>query len=221
MSTPPVFVIALIGHKASGKSTVSKELVKRFGFTPHRFAQALKDMLAALGLTHEQLDGKDKEVPLALLSGQSARHAMQTLGHEWRNTISRDLWSNITVRRIRMDAESRGGEQPLFVVVDDVRYPHELDALRDAGFTVQVWRILRPDFRPVRWKMWFARRDWGVTFLKLIGQPFPGSEAWWEDLPADIEIVNGGSIPVLHKKVRALVYEQTPVKLTHLMRNGK
>ena len=131
-------VLALAGRAGAGKSTLAAELVAQHGYTLLKFAAPLKSMLAALGLSEEEIEGARKESPSALLGGATPRYAMQTLGTEWgRSLINADLW----VHAWRRQAEqilADGGR----VVVDDCRFFNELDAVLQLG-GVAV-RLLRP-----------------------------------------------------------------------------
>lgn len=109
-------IIALIGPKSSGKSTVARYLVKKYGFVRHPFAAPLKNMLRAIGLRDAHVDGELKEMPTNLLCGQTPRHAMQMLGTEWgRNLIDPDLW--VAAWRNTMPEGN--------IVIDDMRFPNE------------------------------------------------------------------------------------------------
>lgn len=132
----PRLIIGLSGLAGSGKSTAAHHLIHRHGFARVRFAGPLKSMMAALGLTQEQIEGSEKEKPCALLAGKTPRYAMQTIGTEWgRDLIAPDLW--IRAWQAAVDALPPG--QP--VVCDDVRFPNEADAIRAAGgFLVRVER---------------------------------------------------------------------------------
>lgn len=119
-------IIGLGGPKGSGKSFAADWLVANRGYTRVKFATALKNMLRVLGLTDEHIEGSLKEVPCELLNGRTPRHAMQTLGYEWgRNCIDDALWVDTWRRRV----EAIDGP----VVVDDVRYSNEADAVRSLG----------------------------------------------------------------------------------------
>lgn len=122
----------------SGKSTIANHLRRRFGFHRLGFAWPLKSMFRALlkeldvdpGLREAVTFGDKKEAPLAALDGKTGRHAMQTLGTEWgRKCMGEDFWVNITMRKaetIRFDTR-----RP--VVIDDVRFPNEFEAIQAAG----------------------------------------------------------------------------------------
>jgi len=88
-------LIAFIGLSGCGKTTAARYF-NDHGFTRLRFAEPLKRMLRAIGLTDAQLDGDLKEQETNLLCDRTPRHAMQTLGTEWgRNQIDQDFWVNI------------------------------------------------------------------------------------------------------------------------------
>ncbi len=128
-------VIGLTGKAGSGKSTVAEFLHRRYDFTRIRFADRLKNMLRALGLTDAEIEGADKGKPCARLGGVTPRFAMQTLGTEWgRNLIDENLWVNLWADDIK--------NHPL-VVVEDVRFPNEFAMVRILGGA--TWRIIRPD----------------------------------------------------------------------------
>jgi hypothetical protein len=61
-------LIAFTGLAGSGKSTAADHLVQAHQFTRLRFAGPIKAMCRALGLTDEQVDGGQKEVPCQLLT---------------------------------------------------------------------------------------------------------------------------------------------------------
>lgn len=124
-------IIGFTGLAGSGKSTAALHT----GYTRVRFAGPLKDMMRALGLTEQEIEGDRKEKPCNLLGGKTPRYAMQTIGTEWgRDTIAPDLW----IRAWQAAVARTAGP----VVCDDVRFPNEADAIRTAGgFLV---RVIRP-----------------------------------------------------------------------------
>lgn len=134
-------IIGLSGLAGAGKSVVADVLVREFGFTRVKFADPLKNMLrtmlADMGHTAEDverhIEGDLKEVPMPEL-GVTPRHLMITLGTEWgRDLVRSDLWVRLWAAKAeRFDR----------VVADDVRFPNEIEALRDYGG--RLWRIERP-----------------------------------------------------------------------------
>lgn len=131
--TPPFAtypsVIALAGPAGSGKSTAARHLIERHGYTLVKFAGPLKNMLRAIGLTDEHIEGGLKEVPSKRLCGKTPRWAMQSLGKEWaRDLIGPDLWVNAWYETVA-DVLDQGGR----VVTDDCRYENEAERVRELG----------------------------------------------------------------------------------------
>lgn len=151
-------LIGIVGIAGSGKTLVAKHLVERHGYTRMRFADPLKRMLRdGLGLSDEEVDGDLKMTPNPVFSGKTPRYLMQTLGTEWgRKRVSNDIWVNIWKR----DAALAG---PL-VVVDDVRFPNEADAIRSLGGV--IWRVYRPGL--VTGAHWSERAQAEITEDTLI-----------------------------------------------------
>ncbi len=120
----------------SGKSTLALALGP-LGYNRVRFAGPLKAMLSALllnsgasfELTQRMLDGDLKEAPSTFLQGKTPREAMQTLGTEWgRTMLGEGLWVSAAIG----DANELR-RQGLGVVIDDVRFPNEAEAVSAAG----------------------------------------------------------------------------------------
>lgn len=131
-------VIALCGDAGSGKTTAADYLVEHYGYRRVKFADPLKNMLRAMGLTERQIEGDQKEIAQDALCGRSPRHLMQTLGTEWgRDCIGKNLWINLWCERVNFllsDGES--------VIVDDMRFSNELMAAY--AVDAQVYRLHRP-----------------------------------------------------------------------------
>lgn len=129
-------LIALIGRARSGKDTVAARLVERHGFTRVAFADRLKDAVLALdplifNTVHlaEMVELNGWEVAK---SHPEVRRVLQHYGQAIREIDPR-FW-------IRAAFPAMQGRT--HVVVSDVRYRNEADALRSAGFTLV--RITRP-----------------------------------------------------------------------------
>lgn len=132
-------IVGLCGYTGAGKTTAAKALERR-GFVRVRFAAPLKDMLRALGLSAEAVDGAGRAQPNAILCGHTPRHALQTLGTEWgRQMIGADLWVNAWEQSAlaALDYGSACG-----VVADDVRFANEAARIRKLGGIVVM--IERP-----------------------------------------------------------------------------
>jgi hypothetical protein len=119
-------IIGLVGLKWSGKDTLFKIIKEEFPEAFRvAFADAVKEELAqALGITVEEIEA-DKE---------RFRLGLQWWGTEWRRHNTPNYWIYQAFRKIR---EADTG----LVVVTDVRFPDEGDAIRGSGgFLVKVER---------------------------------------------------------------------------------
>jgi hypothetical protein len=101
----------------------------RYDFSRVRVAEPIKRMARALGLTHDQVDGPLKDIPLDELCGKTPRYVMQTLGTEWgRRMVGEDIWVRVAEKEIR-----RLVSNGVSVVVDDVRFPDEAAMIKKLG----------------------------------------------------------------------------------------
>lgn len=132
-------LIGFAGYMGCGKTTLSNALVDEYHFTKVSFAAPLKKMLMQLlrartsdeALTIRMVYGDLKNTPSPLLEGKSPRQAMQWLGTEWgRDLVGADLWTNTAMDAVKMSGRD--------VVIDDVRFPNEVDAIHKAG-GVTIW----------------------------------------------------------------------------------
>jgi NTP pyrophosphatase (non-canonical NTP hydrolase) len=185
-------VYAFAGKRGTGKSTASKVLTD-MGFVDLKFADPLKNMLRAMYRTcdvdpdtiERKIEGDLKEVPCDWLRGKTPRHAMQTLGTEWREMIATDLWSSMFVKRVR------SGKYGSKIVCSDFRFPgHEEDALQELD--AYTYRIIRPSIE-----------DDEVSAH--------ASEANIDKLKVGATVRNNGSIQDLHEWVRDLVESNAAV----------
>lgn len=136
-------VIGITGAIGAGKTTFAQHLSSRHGYVVMPFAKPLKLMLQCCGVPWENLYGTqaEKETPLPLLCGKSARQALKWLGTEWgRLLVGQDLWVNIWADKAQQ--ELAWGRN---VVVDDCRFLNESRAVRRLGGVVV--RIHRPDLK--------------------------------------------------------------------------
>jgi Deoxynucleotide monophosphate kinase len=172
-------LIGITGQKQSGKDTATTALCQ-IGYKPLRFAGILKEMTQTFleaqgvdpGTIFRMIDGDLKEMPSPNFCGKTARHAMQTLGTEWgRDCIDQNVWVTATLEAAK--------DFPL-VVISDVRFENEAQAIRDAGGTLV--RIVRDG----------CNGDGHV------------SETEMANLKVDFEVSNNGTIEQLQEIIKAL-----------------
>jgi hypothetical protein len=130
----------------SGKTAFANYLVHECGFQRLPLASTLKSMVHTFLLESgvpdfdalEMISDPDlKETPLQVLNGKTPRYAMQTVGTEWgRNLFGDDLWVKSTLSKAQ--ALMAQGQS---VVIDDMRFTNEADAIRSAGG--EIIRIIR------------------------------------------------------------------------------
>ena len=140
-------LIGLYSSRAqSGKSEVSKTLAD-LGWWNVKFAAPLKDMvrglLDSMGFDDEtcerMVEGDLKEQVVPGFKTVTPRHLMQTLGTDWgREAVDAGLWTKVAMMKT-----SRLKSLACNVVIDDLRYPNEYDAIKKAGGLLV--RINRPD----------------------------------------------------------------------------
>lgn len=132
---------------ASGKTEVARVLQEDYGFKVVRFAGPLKamtsELLKAAGILNKEVRdryiyGDLKEDPIPTLGGRSSRYIQQRLGTEFgRDLISPTLWVDLAMHYAHA---LRCSGYP--VVIDDLRFVNEYDAIRAAGG--KTMRIIRP-----------------------------------------------------------------------------
>lgn len=131
-------LVGIMGPKGVGKSPFAAFLGEVCDIDRLHIAAPLKRMLEVLGLTPDQLDGAEKEIPTPLLMGKTPREAMQTLGTEWgRDCIHIDLWVAHWVKA------AEASPSPI-VVNEGVRYPNEAEAIKARGGL--LFRVSRDGF---------------------------------------------------------------------------
>ena len=151
-----------------------------------RFADPLKRMLKALGMTEAQIDGDQKNDPIPLLGGKAYRDAATTLGTGWgRNMIDPDLW----VRALEQDLlhhllEKKNSR----IVIDDVRYPNEAALLR--RYRALTATVRRPEAETPFGPLASALCKLGL--YGLVG--IHSSEVFWRQYTSNFTVANTGTV---------------------------
>lgn len=138
-----VQIIGLAGVAGAGKTHVAN-ILEDCGYLRTSFASPLKatviNLLAAAGIgldaVRKYVHGDAKETPIPELGGVTSRHIQQTLGTEWgRDMIHPDLW--VILARAQMQRIIQEGHS---IVIDDVRFPNEVQMIHDMGG--KVFRVV-------------------------------------------------------------------------------
>ncbi len=141
-------IIGLSGYAQTGKDTVAQHLVEHYGFTRIAFADAIRDALYAL----DPIVSDYPAIPGVRLSwivdrsgwesvkqeSPYVRRMLQRFGTEVaRNQWGEDFWVNLAMSKANGIAN---------VVIADVRFPNEYDAIKANGG--QVWRVNKFNHQP-------------------------------------------------------------------------
>lgn len=175
-------IIAICGHKFSGKSTVARLLHNATGYEIVSFADKLKDITCVLsGCTREQLEDYDfKETQLVPdylrpYCGDAKKHTfrafLQYFGSEVMRGVNDNIWIDCTLEN--------GSEN---VIVSDCRFPNEAKAVKARGGI--VIKVVRPDVK---------------------AEDSHQSETRIDEIIPDIIIENNSDLKALQGNVSALV----------------
>lgn len=180
--------IALMGRARSGKDTVARYLTEHHGYKRVAFADPLKEtaLKANPWITDPDTGDRFRLAFLVAAFGwehvkdnyPEARRFLQDLGTAVRDVMGRDTWLNRGL--VTAGTHQLAGDP---VVFTDVRYLNEATALRHAGYLMV--RIERP----------------GAT--SAAGSH--ASETELDDYPADVVLINDGSVSDLLKQIEGRV----------------
>lgn len=166
----------------SGKTTVARFLEDKCGFMRFPFADSVKfagiNLLVSLGMKEHEAHNllffdKEKQIPV-LREGVTGRYLLQRLGTDFgRNLIDPDIWVKGWKHEIASTIPTCDN-----IVADDVRFPNEVQAIRDLGG--KIWLVKRPD-------------------VKLQECEMHESEGNLDAIVFDAIIINDGTIERLHE----------------------
>ena len=132
-------IIAICGLMRSGKDTVADYICQRKGYTKVHIADTLKKTMHLLfGFTHDQLEGRSKDV-IDPNWGITPRAAMQFFGtevmqykiQELISSVGRTFWIASLVSQLKQHPEK-------IYVISDLRFIHEHDYLKEHFQNVYV-----------------------------------------------------------------------------------
>jgi hypothetical protein len=143
-------IIALSGKKHSGKSTVVGHLKKMLisGYVENNFADTLKIIVFRTLVPVEIISSSDTPIEwidnhklYELPCGLTVRQALQVLGTDVFRAMWEPVWINAWKHRL---PPSEGPKSPGTVLVGDVRFPNEVEAVQALGG--KVIRLTRAPF---------------------------------------------------------------------------
>jgi dephospho-CoA kinase len=117
-----IMKIAIAGKMGSGKSLLAKQFIEKYNFKHVSFAYGVKKVaMDVFGLNEEEAFGEKKD-----------RVLLQKIGNTMRQ-VDDMVWIKLALRESNVDN----------VVIDDVRYKNEYQALKDAGFIMV--KVMAPE----------------------------------------------------------------------------
>jgi hypothetical protein len=202
-------IVGLVGFIGAGKGTVADLLVERHNFFKESFANSVKDSCAAVfGWDRAMLEGDTpesrawREQPDKWWSDKfgkefSPRLALQLMGTEaGRDVFHPDLWVHTVLRRCEQAPYNN-------YVIADVRFPNEINAIKDSGGV--VIRVRRGD--DPEWYT-LARECNVYNKLDIMRNAYPEvhySEWAWIGAHYDIVMDNNCSLDELKIRVDKIV----------------
>lgn len=156
-------LVGIAGLANSGKDTVADILVRRFSFVRVALADPMKRACREwFGWPADTLWGPSemRNQTWDRLGGLSARKALQQLGTEFGRACYENVWVDYAIRTAEELLSTQCKYDPVEgltrepgpiqkrvrplggVVISDIRFPNELEAIHAAGG--RVWKIVRP-----------------------------------------------------------------------------
>ena len=210
-------LIGLVGFIGSGKGTVSYILQTKKGFHKISFADSLKDAVAAVfGWPRHLLEGDtvesrafretvDEFWSSKLEKDITPRWVLQNVGTEvFRNGFHDNIWIYSVERKLQENRHRN-------IVVSDVRFPNEIEAIRkNGGHIVRVIRGPDPE--------WYEKAYHHMINQKYdMYNKYPNvhvSEWAWIGQVFDYHLYNDASVELLESNINQCLTAFTgPVKM--------
>lgn len=195
-------VVGFSGLAGSGKTTAAELLLneaveRRLKASKLSFAWALRQIckIAYPWVPTHHFDGNkaQKESPIeGMPNGITGRRILQHIGTEGFRAMHPETW----VRLVEYQIESSQSED--LIVIDDVRFPNELEMLKRLGAVTVRCNRKQPEQAP------YQRED-SEGNLVWVTPGIHESEAHIPRLPVDIDIDNNGTFDELATTVRSLL----------------
>ena len=211
-------IIGFVGFIGSGKDTAADYLVNFHGFRRDSFASTLKDAVAhVFGWDRTLLEGRTKQAREwreEIDTWWSERLNMPNLTPRWilqywgtdvcRNHFHDDIWIASLENKMRKTSDN--------IVISDVRFPNEIQAIHNAGgIVVRVKRGDDPE--------WYnsalsvnrgpnGNSTWALSRQHLSKLGIHASETSWVGGNIDNVVYNDTSIDELFEQLESLVKNQ-------------
>ena len=212
------YIIGVCGFQSSGKDTVADYLVNSHGFRRLSFAGALKDAISVIfSWDRELLEGKTAEsrawreqvdtwwAKKLDMPHLTPRWILQYWGTEvCRKAFHNNIWIKSVEYKLKTISDN--------VVISDVRFPNEIESIKDSGGMIMR---TRRGSDPV----WYNdaltvntvdKNDssWSLSSERLNSHNIHSSETAWIGTNFDHVLSNDGSIDDLYNEINQLLIRQ-------------
>lgn len=211
-------IIGFVGFIGAGKDTAADYLVNYHGFRRESFANTLKDAVSAVfewdrilleGRTNQAREWREQVdtwwANRLKIPNLTPRWILQNWGTEvFRKSFHDDIWIASLENKMRKTNDD--------IVISDVRFPNEIDAIHSSGGNViRVKRGPDPE--------WFAaaidfnrgpngNAGWAIGRAKLEKLKIHTSESAWVGGKIDHVLANDTSIDALFKQLESIIRNQ-------------
>jgi len=182
-------IVAICGVKRSGKDAIADRILQSDQRFSHvKISESLKKVCRLLfNFTEEEVEGPEKD-SIAAKWGITPRKAMQFIGTEVMQyklqEILPDVGRCFWIKKILTDPTLSTNP----IVISDLRFKHEEQALRDSGRRVFIIKVTRPGHTPGE-------------------EDLHPSEQEWKEVREDAWIRNEGTLLDLYEQVDRLLVE--------------
>lgn len=207
-------IIGFVGFIGCGKDTAADYLVNFHEFRRDSFAATLKDTAAAVfGWDRTLLEGRTKESREwreQVDTWWSERLGIPHLTPRWilqywgtdvlRNYFHDDIWIASLENKMRKTKDN--------IVISDVRFPNEIQAIHNSGGTVvRIKRGPDPEWfqDAVNVNMGPTNMQWTMSKIKMEGLKIHPSETSWIGRSIDKDIENNGTIDEFFSQIDKLI----------------
>lgn len=207
-------IIGFVGFIGCGKDTAADYLVNFHEFRRDSFAATLKDAAAAVfGWDRTLLEGRTKEsrewreqvdtwwAERLGIPHLTPRWILQYWGTDvLRNYFHDDIWIASLENKMRKTKDN--------IVISDVRFPNEIQAIHNSGGTVvRIKRGPDPEWfqDAVNVNMGPTNMQWTMSKIKMEGLKIHPSETSWIGRSIDKDIENNGTIDEFFSQIDKLI----------------
>lgn len=205
-------IIGFVGFIGSGKDTAADYLVNFHEFRRDSFANTLKDAVAAVfgwdrvlleGRTKQARDWREQVDPWWAerlnMPHLTPRWVLQYWGTEvCRQGFHDDIWIASVENKMRKTTDN--------IVISDVRFPNEIQAIHNAGgIVIRVKRGEEPEWYDAAVSMNkgdVQNMTWALSKEKIKNLGIHASETAWVGGKIDVVIENNGTIDDLYQAIR-------------------